>query len=142
MKANRNFSYIPKITDAHVRLSPFGGKMKVKFASQILSRSVSKALELMRIEGKIDKNSFATEKFRFKMNTLFDILNSLPSQRKRTPFHQELRVGNEAWEYLSHMKLWIQEWKIFRENIVTARFRFVQGWIQAINGITELLKVL
>lgn len=142
LRLQSNFPYIPKITEAHVNLTPFGGKMKVKLASQVLSRSVGKALEVMRLEGKIDPSSFATEQFCLKMNDLFDVLNSSPSQRGRTPFHQELKLGSEGWKFLSEIKSWIEGWKIYRvrdNRLKTSQFRFVNGWLQAINGAKELL---
>ncbi|KAB7506860.1 Transposable element P transposase [Armadillidium nasatum] len=143
-----NLPYIPKVSEVHVKLPSLGGKMKVKLAAQILSRSVSEALQTMRMEGLSDENSFATEQFCLKINNLFDILNSSPSQKGTTPFHQKLQAGSKGWEYISDIKSWIECWEIFRPRDsqgqckVTSRFRFVNGWIQAINGVTELLKEL
>ncbi|RXG60975.1 Transposable element P transposase [Armadillidium vulgare] len=145
-KLKSNFPFIPKVTKAHIYLPPFGGKMKVKYASQILSRSFHVALTQMRLEHKVDDNSEATAEFCLKVNNLFDILNSSPSQRNRSPFHEELRRDSVGWNYLTDMVCWVQEWKIYRDiegqREVTAHFKFKDGWIQAINGVKMLLQEL
>ncbi|KAG7307177.1 hypothetical protein JYU34_007329 [Plutella xylostella] len=65
-----------RLTKKHVHFR--NSIMNVKLATQLLSRSVSKAIEFCRQELKLPgfENSEATEKFIMIMNNIFDIFNS------------------------------------------------------------------
>ena len=64
-----------KLTQNHVYF--YSCKMKVKFAVQVMSRSVALSLKFCREQGYPQfKGSEATEKFLFFMNNIFDILNT------------------------------------------------------------------
>ena len=64
-----------KLTQNHVYF--YNCKMKVKFAVQVMSRSVALSLKFCREQGYPQfKGSEATEKFLFFMNNIFDILNT------------------------------------------------------------------
>lgn len=65
-----------------------------------LSRSMYVALETLREQGKIGDGSVATEQFCFKINRLFDVLNSSPSQRDRSSYHQELREESVGYTFI------------------------------------------
>ena len=65
-----------KLTHSHVYF--YNCKMKVKYAAQVMSRSVSLSLKFCREELKLPQfqGSEATERFLIIMNDIFDILNT------------------------------------------------------------------
>lgn len=65
----------PKLTDSHVSPSPFE-KMKVKYATQIFSASVSASMNLYIRFGYLPSEAVFTASFVERMDKLFDILNS------------------------------------------------------------------
>lgn len=65
----------PKLTDSHINPSGFE-KMKVKFASQIFSATVSAGISLFVRFGVISAEAITTAEFIDKVDKLFDLLNS------------------------------------------------------------------
>ncbi|RXG59665.1 DNA transposase THAP9 [Armadillidium vulgare] len=79
LNLSNNFKFIPKVTEKHINVPPFGGKMKVKLATQVLSASMATAIHtatIINIPNKLGSDAVATAKFCNKMNNLFDVLNS------------------------------------------------------------------
>lgn len=70
-----DFKKAPKLTTKHISPTTFE-KMRVKFATQILSASVAAGLRCLRDEGKLPCDVNFTIEFIDKMDKLFDILNS------------------------------------------------------------------
>lgn len=64
-----------KITDAHIYLSPFA-KMKVKFATQVLSNSVASLICTHIACGTLPPHSYYTANFILMFDKIFDCLNS------------------------------------------------------------------
>ena len=149
------YSYIPRVTLDHVDLPAFGGKMKVKFATQVLSRSMSVAiktlleqkLKLISKEDKIEveiKDAISTAEFCENFNDLFDILNSSYSQQNRTENHKPLRINSESWKRLDEIKNWLLSLKVLDSDNEdkSNRFTFLQGFIQTINATKLLMQDL
>lgn len=65
----------PKLTDSHISPSSFE-KMKVKYASQIFSATVSAGLSLYVRFGVISAEAITTAEFIDRVDKLFDLLNS------------------------------------------------------------------
>ncbi|RXG62248.1 Transposable element P transposase [Armadillidium vulgare] len=49
LNLSNNFKFIPKVTEKHINVPPFGGKMKVKLATQVLSASMATAIHTATI---------------------------------------------------------------------------------------------
>lgn len=74
---NRNIRLAPKLTDIHINPSSFQ-KMKVKYASQVFSKTVAASMETCVITGSLSGEAFDTINFIQSMDNLFDIFNSRP----------------------------------------------------------------
>lgn len=72
---DKNLRLIPKITECHIEPNNFK-KMRVKYAVQILSHTVSAALHTYIDSGKLPEEARSTANFIESMNNLFDVLNS------------------------------------------------------------------
>ena len=75
-KSNQHLRLAKKLTENHIKPPLFFGKMKVKLASQVLSNSVSGAMNTYVELGKLPKEALPTAKFCKRVNDIFDILNS------------------------------------------------------------------
>lgn len=64
----------PKLTDNHIFL-PFGKKMKVSYAAQVLSRSAAAAMKTYISSGGIEEEAQGTAAFIEKVDELWDALN-------------------------------------------------------------------
>lgn len=88
--------------------------MKVKLATQALSKSVATALKFCREDAKLSafENSEATETFLLNMNNLFDIFNS--RNMKQFDFKQPLNSRNKdmIFDFLDKMTKYIRGLKI------------------------------
>ena len=78
--SQRNSRMIPKITDKHLSLQGFGTNMRVRLAAQILSHSVSSAIQTLAEfniwTGDKLKIALKTAEFIENFNNLFDIFNN------------------------------------------------------------------
>nr|CAH7749996.1 unnamed protein product [Callosobruchus chinensis] len=72
---SKDYRLWPKLTDEHIYPNSFQ-KMKVKYASQVLSHRASVALNWFADSKILPVASKITASFSDKMNRLFDILNS------------------------------------------------------------------
>ncbi|QQP54169.1 Transposable element P transposase [Caligus rogercresseyi] len=79
----------PKLSDAHFNMSAFGAKMKVKYATQVLSSSVAAAIATYVNLGALDKTADETSDFCQRINDIFDLLNSSRKEGK-TKFQNAL----------------------------------------------------
>ena len=83
---NKRHNLIRKPTETLINLPKYGGKMKVRYATQILSHSMSVAMKTLITEQLlINQDAAATQIFYEKMNCQFDILNSIrnPNPNKK-----------------------------------------------------------
>ena len=131
---------IPKITEKHIYLPKFGGKMKVNLAAQILSNTMSAALKTLIDQKLLNTDAEATRIFSQNINDLFDILNSnkiVNSYR----FKNALRKNSDNIDKLIELSHWINELKIFNQKgeEKTKTFKCLNGWQQTINAIIILV---
>ncbi len=154
---NQNFRLTPKLTDSHIYLPAFS-KMKVKWAAQVLSRSVAAALEThSKVLG---VNSKDTAEFISKFNNIFDAVNS-SSLSNSNKMRTALSETSGHIEFLTNSVQWIKELKIFAESRVVAKkvgnkvvkysvgnkevtntVKCLQGWQLTINCILQLWPLL
>ncbi len=141
----RKIRLCPKLRKSHFNLTAFGAKMKVKWASQVLSHSVAAALSTASSFGAMGPNAGTTATFVENLNNLFDTLNS--SQKKGKTRYRSGISGNKddpIVPFLDEMKEWIATWKIWNEKgeEVTQKFRFIDGWLLDIEAVKLLVKEL
>lgn len=146
LNLSNNFKFIPKVTEKHINVPPFGGKMKVKLATQVLSASMATAIHtatIINIPNKLGSDAVATAKFCNKMNNLFDVLNS-SCVTSSSPYKRALTTDGISWKYLAEMCNWISSWVIVdvNEKNITNRIKCKSGWLQTINATTGLFKML
>lgn len=136
---NEELNLLPKITDHHIHLPVFGGKMKVKLATQVLSHSMSAAMRTLIANKLLPVHATPTQVFCHKMNMLFDILNSSTFDSK-TPFRQGLKLQSPSWMALENLYDWVKGWKICdQEGLdITNRFKCQNGWLQVITAVKIL----
>lgn len=125
----------PKLTDRHICPNNFE-KMKVKYATQILSHTVAASLCMYVSVGAISPSAIGTAEFLSKFDALFDCVNS--STIKST---KELKCGltntTSHLSFLKEMYNFIAKLKVFDGNVdVTGRIRCLKGWLVSINAIT------
>ena len=134
-----NFNMIPKISNNHIYIPKFGGKMKVSYASQVFSHSMSAAIKTSIDQDLMDKDAQATQIFCLKMNDLFDILNSntiLNSYYYKKAIHLNTNWASD----LEQFRTWINSLKVVNREGVdkTKLFKCLNGWKQSILATIEI----
>ncbi len=131
----------PKLKKIHFDLEARGMKMKVKWACQTLSRTVSAGIRTYAHFGQLGPHAVSTATFITNINNLFDVCNS-SRQRGITKFKSAM-TGEENDPnllFLREMSAWLSTWKVINqkgENI-TSKFKFRDGWQMNISALTEL----
>ena len=123
----------PKLTDSHIDSNNFE-KMKVKYATQILSRTVASGLYTYATLGGLPQEATATATFVYKMNELFDVFNSSVRNHYR-PRKCAINAFNGNLNFLNDMKAWIESWKIIGTN---RQIPSVKGWLLNIASLQAL----
>lgn len=141
LNQDKDFQMIPKVTQDHIWLPKFGGKMKVKLATQVLSRTMSAAIGTLIETKLLPSSAKATEVFCFKLDQLFDIMNSSDWNHWNV-MKKPLTLNSPALILLDSLKEWIRSWKIIRMDgkDVTNTFKCIDGWCQAIEAVLILFK--
>lgn len=108
---NKEYRLAPKLTDTHIMPSNFE-KMKVRYATQILSATVAAALHKLVISSDISSEAIDTINFIQNMNDLFDMFNS------STVFHairykQAFNGNDYQIEFLLKMKKYLSDLTVF-----------------------------
>lgn len=123
----------PKLTDSHIDSNSFE-KMKVKYATQILSRTVASGLYTYASLGGLPKEATSTATFISNINELFDVFNSSVRNHYR-PRKCAIDGNNGNLEFLNAMRTWIESWKIIGTN---RKIPSVQGWLLNISSLQSL----
>jgi hypothetical protein len=135
----QNFKLAPKLTEKHIYLPPFS-RMKVKFASQIFSKSVAAALEThKRVLG---KKAMPTAEFISIIDDLFDCCNSStvnnvkPLKRALTDQSNHLVFINKTIKLLTEIVV------LAGKKDVTKRVKCLKGFVITLNVIKQLWPIL
>lgn len=130
----KEYRLCPRLTDNHIFPNNFE-KMKVRYASQVLSHSVAVALNTYIDFGVLSIEAKPTAIFIQKMNDLFDLLNSCHLN------NYNAFMGTEKQnDFLKTMLHLFENVKVVDNNgkEVTKQMRFLFGWKMAIRGVLEL----
>ena len=130
-----------KLTDKHIHPNNFN-KMKVKYATQVLSHTVAASLCTYISLGVLPPSAMGTAQFILKFDTLFDSVNSskLHSPKKlKIPISEtsnHVNFFHEAIDFISSLK-------VYNGNTeVTGRIKCIKGWLITINAIILIWKHL
>ncbi len=135
----QTFRLTPKLTDRHIYLPPFS-KMKVKWAAQVISRSLAAALETHKTV--LGSDAEGTAEFLAKFNDIFDAVNSsnLYSMKKLCSALSD-RSGHI--DFLQQSKQWIASLKVVAgSDDITSSVKCLHGWQLTLNCILQLWPVL
>ncbi len=131
----------PKLKQAHFSMSVFGAKMKVKWATQLLSHSVAAGVQTYASFGQLGEDAEPTAQFCETLNDLFDVFNSSVKLGK-TRFQAALTSDSNLIAYLDECYEWIQGWKVKNKKgkDITNHFQYINGMLSNINAVKMLVK--
>jgi DNA transposase THAP9 len=155
----RTHRLAPKLTEKHINSGPFQ-KMKVKYASQVFSKTVFCAMSTSMTDGSLSIEAKQTIQFIDSMDNLFDIFNS---QVKIKPLEADIDSDDEPlgekrfclpYKNLDYQKqfllsmfnffknLKIQQFNILKNQWVdinkSNNIKFLTGWMISIAGLIRL----
>jgi hypothetical protein len=134
----QKFRLTPKLTDNHILLGAFK-KMKVKYATQVCSRSLAAALAThAKILG---SDAIGTAQFLINFNDIFDAVNSSQKMLKNT-LKGALDDSSPHIEFLKEKLKWLKNIKIINGNVPARNIKCLLGWQISITAILELWPVL
>lgn len=128
----------PRLTDSHIFPNNFE-KMKVKFASQVFSQTVSAGLNLYIRFGALPASAVSTAEFIEMMDKLFDILNSSTLANVKQ-FRRAFKAEEYQVDFLKDCLNFFTQIKIIDKsgNDVTTRIKFLDCFKITINGLLHL----
>lgn len=129
---------IPKISEQHITPNTFQ-KMRVKYATQIFSRTVSAAINTCVATKQIKSNSAkSTSEFLFRLNNIFDTLNSSVLNHSNQ-YRCALSINKSQPEmYLREALEWISTWRSYKEGKRKERNHCFLGLKQSIYSVLLL----
>lgn len=143
----RNLKLTWKLTKSHISPSPFE-KMKVKYASQLLSASTAAAIGTFIVAGTLPTAALGTMSFVEKFDEIFDFLNSSSKfSPKKTKcayiasMEQREFIRNTI-EFLKSLKVFGKSKKTGKVVDVTSTLRCIEGLIVTLNSVMQLFDVL
>lgn len=134
----RSLKCLPKISKQHLYDLKFSNKMKVKLASQVISKSFAAALNYAISKNQISSAAAATSSYCSKFNDLFDVFNSSNSKDK-VPLRRPISIGSSGASFLQESHSWLsqlQKLNLSRRNV------FLKGWRANITALFILLEDL
>ena len=133
----------PKLTKKHINLNGFT-KMKVKYATQVLSHSVSATILLHVSLGALPSTATGSAEFIAVMDKLFDSLNS--SSLNGPKLHRRAVTKNSIHhQFFKEMIEFIQSIKVVSpatQEDVTNYLKCLDGFCITINGVQSLWAML
>lgn len=131
----RSVRLAPKLRKKHVYRLISGSKMKVKLATQVLSNTVSSALDLMVSTGVIDASASATSSYLKLFNDIFDVFNS-SSPKSKNHLNRPLTLNSKSMDFIKSKLATFHE---LNDINYDRRVQFIKGWIQNIDAVCSLM---
>ena len=129
----------PKLRQWHVNPS-LSQRMKVRYATQLLSRTVSAGIRTMAQDGRLPLQAMHTSDFFRKANDCFDLLNSSTPNTfshkqaiSRSNYQQKFKEIDEYTE-------WITKWTFQNDKVTKSSMPFQQGLLMTLRGVKEIIK--
>ena len=133
----------PKLSNKHLHLNGFT-KMKVKYATQVLSHSVSSTMLMMVSLGAMPASAAGTAELISNFDKIFDCLNS-SSPRSPKLYRQGMSNDTIHKQFLTEMLTFIKSIKVVdrsKNEDVTTSLKCLDGLCMTINGLLSLWAVL
>ena len=127
----------PKLTDKHIAPNNFA-KMKVKYATQVLSHTVAASICTYVSVGCLPSSAMGTAECLLKFDSLFDSVNvsTVHSQKSLkcalTNTSPHLNFYEQAIHFLSNLKIF------HGSQDVTGRVKCINGWLITISAICQI----
>ena len=127
----------PKITDKHIWPNNFA-KMKVKYATQVLSHTVAASICMHVSVGSLSSSAMGTAECISKFDSLFDAVNVLTIQSSKalkcalTQTSPHLNFFEQAISFIKSLKI------VQGNEEVTSRIKCINGWLVTINAICQI----
>ena len=141
LNQGKQMNLVPKLTESHIDLPVYGGKMKVKLATQVLSHSVSSAIRTMIDMDLMPNEAQATASFCEMFDQLFNIFNS-KSFNNANPTKAGIFIGSSSYRKMFEIRDYLLSLKILNNSgrDVSKSFKCISGWIQNIEALRLLLQ--
>jgi len=140
----------PKLTKSHIY--PLRTeKMRVKLATQVLSHTVSAAINFSVTSGNLSHNALGTAEYILNFDQLFDVFNSSTFVTTKelnkafTGSDSQIKFLLEMQQFLKKLKfITIQKENgiIISEKDVTNNIKFVNSWLTSISSLIGLWEIL
>ena len=101
-----NIRLAPKLSDKHVYCNTFE-KMRVRLASQVLSRTVAAGIYTHSVLGALPPEASATASFWYNMDILFDMFDSSQVKHYRSA---KCAFSSEHLTQIEEMEQWLYFW--------------------------------
>lgn len=128
----------PKLRQWHIDPS-LSQRMRVRYATQILSRTVSAGIQTMVQDGRLPFEASRTSEFFRKANDCFDLLNSTTPN---TFAHKQAITRNNCQEKLEEINEyieWIEKWTFQNDKVTKSSMPFKKGLLTTLKGIKEVV---
>ena len=124
----------PKLTEKHIHPNNFA-KMRVKYATQVLSHTVAAAICTYVSVGGLPSSAMGTAELLSRFDSIFDCFNSSTLHTTK-----KLRCAvNEKTSHIEYLKesiTFIKNLKVFQgDKDVTGRIKCLHGWLVTINAL-------
>ncbi|KAG0416139.1 hypothetical protein HPB47_006686 [Ixodes persulcatus] len=126
-----------KLTDKHIYQTPFGN-MKVQFAAQVFSDTLSVSLATLLSLNELPPEAQATCDFLEHMKQIFDSLNSSSLECGEQKMRFALSSSSGHINFLREKSSWISKWQFLSPR----RPHTVRGWQITINAVLLLWEYL
>ena len=129
----------PKLTKKHISPNGFE-KMKVKYATQVLSQTVASTLLTYVALNAISPTATGTAELISKFDNLFDCLNSSSISSPKV-YKKPIREGSIHFQYVAEMLEFITSIKVIDKKTnadVTSQLRCLKGFKMTLNGVLIL----
>lgn len=127
----------PKLTEKHIRPNNFC-KMKVKYATQVLSHTVAASLCTYVSIGGLASSAMGTAELLFKFDSLFDCVNVSKINSPKV-LKCAMTTTSSHQKYMEEAFAFIKELKVFQGNEeVTGRIKCLRGWLVTIKAILSI----
>ena len=123
----------PKLTDKHIRPNNFA-KMKVKYATQVLSHTVAASICMHVSVGGLPSSAMGTAECISKFDSLFDSVNASTIHSSKA-LKCALTQTSPHLTFFQQATTFIKSLKIVNGNEeVTGRIKCINGWLITINA--------
>ena len=127
----------PKLTDKHIRPNNFA-KMKVKYATQVLSHTVAASICMHVSVGGLPSSAMGTAECISKFDSLFDSVNASTIHSSKA-LKCALTQTSPHLTFFQQATTFIKSLKIVNGNEeVTGRIKCINGWLITINAICQI----